>query len=147
MGVLDRLKHAWNAFTNEEKPHNLFSVPKYYDYGYSSTFRPDRTGFTKGNEKSIITAVYNRMAVDCASIPIKHVKLDEQNRYKEDVSSDLNYCLTTESNNDQQSRAFIQDIVMSLFDEGVVAVVPVDTSKDINKENAFDADRDWETII
>jgi hypothetical protein len=70
MGVLDRIKHAWNAFTNEEKPQNLFSVPN-YDYGYSSMYRPDRVGFTKGNEKSIVTSVYNRIAIDCASKPIK----------------------------------------------------------------------------
>lgn len=133
MGVLDRIKHAWNAFTNEDQNYKNYGVPTYVDYGHSSSFRPDRVGFTKGNEKSIITSVYNRMSIDCAAKSIKHVKLDEKDRYKKIVKSDLNYCLNVESNKDQHGRAFMQDVVMSLFDEGVVAIVPVDTTSDINK--------------
>ena len=132
MGVLDRLQHAWNAFVSEEKTYK-YQVPEYYDYGRSYTYRPDRTGFTRGNEKSIVTTVYNRMAIDCTSKPIKHVMLDDQDRFEKVLKSDLNNCLTLEANKDQHARAFIQDVVMSMFDEGVVAIVPVDTSSDINK--------------
>lgn len=133
MGMFDKLKHAWNAFTNEEQNYNNYGVPTYVEYGHSSSYRPDRVGFTKGNEKSIVTSVYNRMALDCSAKPIKHVKLDENGRYKENIKSDLNYCLNVEANIDQHARAFLQDVVMSLFDEGVVAIVPVDTSSDISK--------------
>ena len=117
-----RLKHAWNAFTNRA-PTNGFSTP-----GYGYTYRPDRPRFTRGNERSIVTSVYNRIALDCASINIKHCKVDENGRYVEDVKSDLNNCLNLEANIDQTGRAFIQDVVMSLLDEGCVAIVPIDTT-------------------
>lgn len=132
MGFLDKLKHGWNAFIGEEDIYKN-KRPYYNELGYSTMFRPDRVTFTGGNESSIVTAVYNRMAIDCSTRPVKQVKLDKQDRFKEVVKSELNYCLNTEANKDQQSRAFMQDVVMSLFDEGVVAIVPIDTSSDINK--------------
>ena len=127
-----RLKHAWNAFTNRD-PTEGFGAP-----GYGYTYRPDRPRFTRGNERSIITSVYNRIALDCASINIKHCKLDENERYVEDIKSNLNNCLTLEANLDQTGRAFIQDVVMSLLDEGCVAIVPIDTTLDPNVTGSFD---------
>lgn len=119
MSFTDRLVHGWNAFMNKD--------PTYKELGPSYTYRPDRMRFTRGNERSIITSVYNRIAIDCASTDVKHIRLDENGRFKEEIDSDLNYCLTVESNIDQTSRALLQDIVMSMFNEGVVAVIPVDT--------------------
>ena len=127
-----RLKHAWNTFTNRD-PTNEFSAP-----GYGYTYRPDRPRFTRGNERSIITSVYNRIALDCASITIKHCKLDDNGRYAEDINSGLNTCLNLEANIDQTGRAFIQDVVMSLLDEGCVAIVPIDTTLDPNITGSFD---------
>lgn len=134
MGVLDRLKHAWNSFIGEE------NQPRFRDYnlGHSSSFRPDRVTFSRGNEKSIVTAIYNRIAIDCSTIQIKHVVMDSEERFLKVKDSSLNTCLTVEANKDQQSRAFIQDIVMSLFDEGAVAIIPIDTSVNINKDGSFD---------
>lgn len=118
----DRLKHAWNAFMNRDPPYI------YRDLGMSSSSRPDRPRFTRGNERSIVTSVYNRIAMDCASIAIQHVNLDKNGRYLESRVSGLNECLTLSANKDQTARQFIQDVVMSMFDEGCVAIVPVDTS-------------------
>ena len=130
----NRLKNAWNAFMNRDPPYDY----RYYDgsnsplvyqeFGSLSSYRPDRLRLTKGNERSIITAIYNRIAVDCAQVNIEHAKLDENGRYVESVKSGLNYCLNTSANVDQTGRALIQDIVMSMFDEGCVAIVPVDTT-------------------
>lgn len=136
MSFVDKLKHAWNAFISEDNTRYPYN---YRDIGYSSTYRPDRKYFTNGNERSIITSVYNRIAMDCAAVSIQHVKLDNNKRYIEDVKSGLNNCLTIEANKDQESTAFMQDIVMSLFDEGVVAIVPIDTTSDI-KNGTFDID-------
>lgn len=127
MGVLDKLKHAWNAFVSEDNGRQNRYYP---DLGYSSSFKPDRTRYSKGNEKSIITSVYNRIAVDSATIKFHHIQMDEEQRFKNIINSGLNHCLSVEANKDQQSRAFIQDIVMSMFDEGCVAVVPIDTDVD-----------------
>lgn len=123
-----RIKHAWNAFVNNRSPTNV-----YYGSGYS--YRPDRVRFSRGNERSIVTSLYNRIALDVASISIRHVRLDENGRYIEDVKSGLNDCLTLEANIDQSPRAFIQDVVMSMFDEGSVAIVPVDTDIDTDTGN------------
>ena len=128
----DRLKNAWNAFMNRDPPYDYRyydgrNLP-YQDLGILSSYRPDRIHFTRGNERSLITAIYNRIAVDCAQVTIEHAKLDENGRYLEPVKSGLNYCLNTEANVDQTGRALKQDIVMSLFDEGCVAIVPVDTT-------------------
>ena len=115
----DRLIHSWNAFMNKD--------PTRWDYGTSYPNRPDRIRTTRGNERTIITSVYNRISVDCSQIDIKHVQLDERGRYLETIDSGLNNCFQLEANVDQQSRNFLQDIVMSMLDEGVVAIVPIDT--------------------
>ena len=127
-----RLKHAWNAFTSRDP-----TTPYQY-MGPSYSVRPDRIRFTRGNEKTIVTSVYNRIALDVAAIDIKHVRLDKNGRYVEPINSGLNNCLSLEANIDQTSRAFVQDIVMSLMDEGCVAIVPVDTTSDPNITGAFD---------
>ena len=121
LNISSRLKNAWNAFRN--KSNTVQSSNFYYSGSYS---RPDRIRMTRGNERSIVTAVLNRMALDTASIDLMHVRLDENKRFKEEIPDALNRCLTLESNVDQISRAFIQDVVMSMFDEGCVAIVPID---------------------
>lgn len=132
--LTSRLKNAWNAFTNNRDP----TVPSYQNIGASYVYRPDRIRFTRGNERTIATSVYNRIAMDVASIAIKHCRVDKHGRYIEDIKSGLNECLTVEANIDQTGRSFIQDVVMSMFDEGVVAIVPVDTSFDPRKSSSFD---------
>lgn len=136
MGLLEKLKNAWNAFRQVEEP--TYRAPTYINYGYSSSSRPDRMYFTRGNDRSIITAVYTRMAVDVAMLDFKHVKTDEENRYLEDVKSGLNGCLTLEANKDQTARAFIQDAMQSLFDEGCIALVPIDTDKNPDDTSSYD---------
>lgn len=131
MTIGSRLKHAWNAFTNKDP------TPAYAN-GPSYSYRPDRVRFSRGNEKTIVTAIYNHMALDAAAIEIVHVKLDESGRYLEDVNTGLNNCLTLEANIDQTARSFRQDVFMSMMDEGAVAVVPVDTTFDPNQTGAFD---------
>lgn len=126
-----RLMHAWNAFTNRNPTPSGNLGDSYYH-------RPDRIHFTRGNEKSIVTSVYNRIAMDVASVEVKHVRLDENGRYISSVDSGLNSCLNLEANIDQTGRAFIQDIVMSMLDEGCVAVVPVDTSIDPRVSSSYD---------
>lgn len=117
----DRLQHAWNAFMNKDPTSNKY-------YGSSSYYRPDRLVLTRGNERTIITAIYNKIAMDVASINIEHVKLDENRRYLYTIDGDLTDCLSISANTDQTGRAFVQDVVMSMFDEGCVAIVPVDTT-------------------
>lgn len=124
-----RIKHAWNAFFNKD-PTVIYRS----DIGPGYASRPDRIQLTKGNERSIITAIYNRIAIDVAAVMINHVKLDDNNRYIETIESDLNNCLTVSANLDQTGRAFIQDVVISMLDEGCVAVIPVKT--DIDPERA-----------
>ena len=129
---LTRLKHGWNAFLSRDPTSHLNDVgPGYY-------YRPDRPRFTRGNEKTIVTSVYNRIALDVASIKIEHVRLDEDSRYIETITSGLNDCLTLDANIDQTGRALIQDVVMSMFDEGVVAIVPTDTTFDPKITNSYD---------
>lgn len=132
MGIFDRLKHSWNAFVNNRDPTGY-----YHDYGNGYYRRPDRVQFTRGNERSIVTAVYNRIAMDVAAIDIQHCRLDENGRYDSPVNSKLNYCLNVEANIDQTGRAFIQDVVMSMLDEGCVAIVPTDTTFN-PKNGSFD---------
>lgn len=134
--LTSRLKRAWNAFTNNRDPTN-YNV-QYQNVGMGYVHRPDRVRFSRGNERSIVTSVYNRIAMDVAAIGIKHCRVDKNGRYIEDVKSGLNDCLTVEANIDQTGRSFIQDVVMSLFDEGAVAIVPVDTSVDPRKTNSYD---------
>ena len=129
-----RLKQAWNAFLNNKDP----TVPEYRDIGSSYATRPDRPRLAPGNERSIINSVFNRIAMDAASVKIRHIRQDEEERYVETIDSGLNNCLSLEANVDQTGRAFIQDVVMSMLDEGVVAIVPVDTSIDPRKNNSFD---------
>jgi hypothetical protein len=132
--LTSRLKKAWNAFTNNRDP----TYTNYNGFGMGYVYRPDRVRFSRGNERSIVTAVYNRVAMDVSSIGIKHCRIDSNGRYIEDIRSGLNECLTLEANIDQTGRAFIQDVVMSMFDEGVVAIVPVDTSTDPRMTNSYD---------
>lgn len=131
MKFLDRLQHGWNAFLNNKDP-----TPIERGIGYSR--RPDRQRYTRGNERSIITSIYNKIAIDVAVIDIEHVRLDKDGRFMETIDSGLNNCLTLEANIDQTGRAFIQDVVESMLDEGCVAIVPVDTTIDIRNSNAFD---------
>ena len=127
-----RFKRAWNAFfTRDPTSH-------FRDVGPSYSYRPDRPRLSRGNERSIVTSIINRIALDVAAIDILHVKLDKNGRYTENVDSGLNNCLTVEANIDQTSRAFKQDIVMSMCDEGVVAIAPIDTDVDVNKTNSYD---------
>ena len=119
-----RLKHAWNAFFNKDPTRN------YRDIGVGYSFRPDRMRFSRGNERSIVTSVYNRIAMDVAAVDMFHVRLDENNRFLATLDSGLNNCLTVEANADQTGRAFLQDVVMSMMDEGCVAIVPTDTDDD-----------------
>lgn len=140
MGILNRLKHAWNAFNETEKSTYPRNVMRYTGgaVGYVSTVKPDRVTFSRGNERTIATSVFNRIAMDCASVKIRHVKLDDQERYLEDMKSGLNDCLKYRANKDQISRAFIQDVVASMLDEGSVAIVPVDTYVDIDEATSYD---------
>lgn len=129
----ERLKHAWNAFQSRSPTY------QYKDLGVSSSYRPDRVRLTRGNERSIVTAIYNRIALDVAATSIRHVNLDpETGRYLEDRRTGLNNCLTLEANKDQTARSFIQDIVISMFDEGCVAVIPIDTDDDPERVNSYD---------
>ena len=127
-----RLKHAWNAFFNKDP------TVVYRDIGPGYSRRPDRVQFTRGNERSIVTAVYSRIATDCAKITINHVRLDENDRYISTIPSDLNDCLTVSANIDQTGRAFVQDVVMSMMDEGCVAIVPVDTTLNPKVTGSYD---------
>lgn len=127
-----RLKHAWNAFMNRDPTEVDYDIgPAYY-------YRPDRPRLTRGNERSIVTAVYNRIALDVSDIDIRHVRLDPDGRYIEDIDSGLNNCLTVEANIDQTGKAFIQDVVMSMLDEGCVAIVPVDTTINPKVTGSYD---------
>ena len=131
--VSSRLKHAWNAFVNNRDP-----TASYRDIGPGYSYRPDRPRLTRGNERSIITSVYNRIALDVAAIDIRHVKLDENDRFSEIIDSGLNNCLALDANIDQTGRAFIQDAVMSMLDEGCVALVPIETTFNPQQTGSFD---------
>lgn len=128
----DSLKHAWNAFRGRDRPDN------YQIAGDASWHRPDKTHLRRGNERTIITAIYNRIAMDVSAHKIEHVRVDQNGRFLENVDDSLNECLTVEANIDQTSRAFCQDVVLSMFDEGQIAIVPTDANFDPNKSNSFD---------
>ena len=134
--VGSRLKHAWNAFLNRDPTVNSFGG----NIGYVSGYRPDRFRFGIGNERSIVASIYNQIALDVSSISFRHARLDENERYLGTVPSKLNNCLTLSANMDQTSRAFIQDVVMSMFEEGCVAIVPVDTTTNPKISGAFDVE-------
>lgn len=132
MELVDRLKHSWNAFMNRD-PTSGYKI-----IGPSYSYRPDRPRLTRGNERSIVTSVFNRVALDVAAIKIQHCELDENGRFVSTVKSKLNECLNLEANLDQTGRAFIQDLVMSMFDDGCVAIVPVDTDLDPTNTGSYD---------
>lgn len=134
MGLRDRLAHAWNAFTGRDPTHLATQVT----YGSSSSYRPDRVRLTGGNERSIVTTIYNRIAVDVSAVNIRHVKTDDDGNYKEEIDSGLNNILSVEANLDQTYREFIRDIVISLFDEGCIALVPIDTDIQPVDSGAYD---------
>lgn len=135
MSLGSRVQSAWNAFFNKDPTtENSGAI----DIGTAYSSRPDRVKFTRGNEKSIVTAVFNRIALDTAAISIEHVRLDDNDRYIYSMSSKLNNCLTLEANIDQTGRALIQDVVMSMLDEGCVAIVPTDTTYDPTKSDSYD---------
>lgn len=133
LSITDRMKHAFNAFMNRDPT-------AYYNrnLGSSYSIRPDRPRLSRGNERSIITAIFNRIAMDVAAIDIMHCRLDENNRFIEKIDSGLNNCLNLEANVDQSGRAFIQDAVMSMLDEGAVALVPVDTDLNPASTDSYD---------
>ena len=133
--VLTRFQNAWNAFLGRA-PTRQYTKWDGWNGGFS--YRPDRTKLNITNERSIVASIYNRIAIDVAAVQIQHVRTDENERYVETIASGLNNCLTLDANMDQTGRAFIQDIVMSMFDEGCVAVVPVDTTKDPNRTDSYD---------
>ena len=126
----DRLRHAWNAFNGRD--------PTPTRGGTVSFYRPDRPRFTRGNERSIVTSIYNRIGMDVASLTFNHVRLDDSGRYKGNIESGLNSCLNLAANKDQTGRAFIQDVVMSMLDEGCVAIVPVDTMLNPKVTGSYD---------
>jgi hypothetical protein len=132
--ISTRLKHAWNAFSNRDPTETYVNQ----NLGYLSSFRPDRTRGHITNARSVINSIYNRIALDVAAVAIRHVRLDQNGKFLEVMPSGLNYCLTSEANIDQTSRALIQDIALSMFDEGVVAVVPVDTTIDPKVSGSYD---------
>lgn len=133
MGFLDRLQHGWNAFVKNRDP-----TLSYAYYGDSYFYRPDRPRFTRGNERTITTSVYNRIALDVASIDVKHCRIDDNGRFKSEITSGLNTCLNLEANLDQTGRAFRQDVVMSMLDEGCIAIVPIETTLDPKVSESYD---------
>lgn len=130
-----KLRHAWNAFNgrNIEPPESVYSTAASYGY-----FKPDRTRLNISNERSIVSAVLTRISIDVASVRIRHVRVDDNERYLEDIQSGLNYCLTTEANLDQAARAFRQDVALTLLDKGTIAIVPTDTDIDPRLSGGFD---------
>lgn len=135
--MAQRIRSGWNAFISRDPTSTSIPLSEEMSgFGYSS--RPDRVRYTKGNQRSIVASIYNRISVDVASIKIEHAKLDKDGRYKERLSSGLNDCINVSANVDQTGRALIQDIVESMFDEGVVAVVPTDTNIDPIKTGSYD---------
>lgn len=131
----DRLKHAWSVFKSTDT-NSSSSPPEYINYGCSTTVRQDRSRLRRTNERSIISSVYNRIAIDVSAVPIKHVRIDQNGRYQETIKSGLNECLSLSANLDQTGRELILDAVLSMFDEGYVAIVPVETSVNL-RNNSF----------
>lgn len=133
LSISSRLKHAWNAFQMNRNPTYTNNY-----YGSSSSTRPDRMRFSRGNERSMVTSIYNRIALDVSQLSFEHVQLDKDGRYSETKTTGLNTCLTLEANLDQTSRAFFQDASLSMFDEGSIALVPIDTNLDPNITGGYD---------
>lgn len=130
-----RLVHAWNAFFNKDPTYD-YSYPSYNSL--ITSYRPDRVHLLNGNDRTVVTSVYSRIAMDVASLSIQHVRLDENKRFMEEIDSSLNTCFTWEANKDQTPRSFLMDAVLSLFDEGCIAIVPVDTKNDPFTTTSFD---------
>jgi hypothetical protein len=130
--ILSRMKNAWNVFIGRDPIRDTSY------HGMASSYRPDRLVLTRGNERTIVTSVYNRISMDAAAIDIRHIRVDDNNRYEEDVDSGLNNCLNIEANIDQTGRSFRQDIYLSLLDEGCVAIVPVDTNTNPDFTSSID---------
>lgn len=133
MSFVDRLQHAWNVFTNKDE-----LISDYKNVSMTYSYRPDRSRLTRGNERSIVTSVFNRISTDASSINIRHIKLDENERYIETIDSGLNRCLNLEANIDQTGRAFLQDTIMSMLDEGCVAMVPIETTLNPRVTGSYD---------
>ena len=133
MSFADRLMHAWNAFKNQNQ-----DTRHYKDLGLNSSYNPDTVKLTRGNEKTLITSIYNRIANDCAEIDIKHVRLGDGGRFEGVIEDGLNYCLTVEANVDQTARQFIHDAVLTMLDQGVCAIVPIDTGDNPTIKDALD---------
>lgn len=131
MGLIERVQRGWNAFRNRDPTFNFQNL------GEISYYRPDRPRFTRGNERSIVTSVYNRIALDASSICVQHVRLDDNGRFSSVIDSGLNNCLTLDANIDQTGRAFIQDAVMSMLDEGCIAIFPVETDVDPESTESY----------
>ena len=138
MGLLDRIRNGWNAFVGYDPPTNGYPRFDFSRLGQSSYYNPSRVVLKKGSERTVIGAVYNKIATDCSSIIINHVRLDDNNRFKEIIDSGLNTCLTLEANKDQTGRMLIRDIVLSMFDEGCIALVPIDTTLNPTKTGSYD---------
>ena len=134
MGIMTRLKHGWNAFVNNRDP--TYTQQDMWGGGYS--YRPDRARLSRGNERTIATAIYNRIALDVSSVSIRHVQLDKEDRFESYIKSHLDNCLTTEANLDQTGRAFMHDVVLSLLDEGCVAICPVETTINPKVSDSYD---------
>lgn len=134
MSIFSRLSHAWKAFTGNRDP-TFSQVPL---FGYGSGGYNDRVLLSRGNERSIINAIFTRIAIDVSSVNIQHIRVDENGRYVETMDTYLNECLTVEANKDQTARHFFRDVVLTMFDEGVVAIVPTQATDNIINSNAFD---------
>lgn len=132
MGLLDRLQHAWNVFMNKD-PTNLYR-------GYSSSYRPDKLHYYTTNERSIVTSILTRVSIDAAAVKIRHVKVDDNNQFLEEIDSHMNECFSISANIDQAARTFFQDAIYSMLDEGYVAIVPTDTSFDPKITGSYDVD-------
>lgn len=135
MGLINRIRSGWNAFIGRD-PTDIYQIAS--SYGSSYGYYPDRKVLSGGSEKTIINSIYNRIAVDVSTIDIEHVRIDENNNFLEQIDSGLNNCFTLEANKDQAGRAFVQDIALSLFDNGVVALVPTDTNKNPFFTDSYD---------
>ena len=132
MKLTDRLQHAWNAFRNRDP------TPTFRDYGHSYGTRPDKKRLGFGTERSIVSSIYTRLGIDVSSIAIQHVRIDQNGRFTEKIPSHLNECLSIQANIDQTGRDLIQDVAISLFDEGAVAIIPVDTTLDPKVSGGYD---------
>lgn len=138
MSIFDRIKHAFNVFMDKKSDDNYFNSNGFTYMGYGSFSNPYRPHFNTANDRSLLTTVMNRIAVDCSMIDIKHIKIDEEDKFIETMFTDLNECLTIEANKDQTSKSFIMDLVMSMLDEGYVAVVAVDTTLNNKNPSSYD---------